>query len=84
MAKQLTKKQQARLDVLQKALENSWDEMAIKAKRLVSINEDDESKDSWIEAIEDLAYAGIDYHKNHDAVYRHREALEAQGYELGW
>ena len=79
MARRLTKSQEAKLDRLKKALESSWDEMDKKSHRLVAINDDPESKDSWIEAIESLAYAGVDYHKNHDAVYAYRDELEAKG-----
>ena len=79
MARRLTKSQEAKLDRLKKALESSWDEMDKKSHRLVAINDDPESKDSWIEAIESLAYAGGDYHKNQDAVYAYRGELEAKG-----
>src|ERR1035438_2417842 len=75
MAHRLTKSQKAKLDRLQKALENSWDELDKKSRRLVAINDDPESKDSWIEAIGSLAYAGVDYHKNHDAVFAYRDEL---------
>jgi hypothetical protein len=44
----------------------------------VAINDDPESEDSGIEAIESLAYAGVDYHTNHDAVYAYRDGLEAK------
>ena len=79
MARRLTKSQRAKLDMLKKALESSWDEMDKKSRRLVAINDDPESKDSWMEAIESLAYAGVDYHKNHDAVFAYSEELEAKG-----
>ena len=79
MAKQLTKAQEARLDRLRKALESSWDEMDKKSRRLVAINDDLESEDSWIEAIASLAYAGVDYHTNHDAVFAYTDELEAKG-----
>ena len=79
MARRLTKSQEAKLGRLQKSLEGSWDEMDKKSRRLVAINDNPESKDSWIEAIESLAYAGLDYHKNHDAVFAYRDELEAKG-----
>ena len=79
MARRLTKSQEAKLGRLQKALGGSWDEMDKKSRRLVAINDDPESKDWWIEAIESLAYAGVDYHKNHDAVFAYRDELEAKG-----
>lgn len=79
MARRLTKSQEAKLDMLKKALENSWDEMDKKSRRLVAINDDPESKDWWFEAIESLAYAGADYHRNHDAVFAYSHELEAKG-----
>jgi ABC-type molybdate transport system substrate-binding protein len=78
MAKKIAKSQEAKLDRLQKALESSWDELDKKSRPLVAINDDPESEDSGIEAIESLAYAGVDYHTNHDAVYAYRDGLEAK------